>query len=82
MGLVVLNRKIKKTLALAFLIFSPVMIKAGWIEDKDGKTVIHVKVWSLPDPTSIAPDVLAEREVLRAFTDQFPETFASKYRAQ
>ena len=26
-------------------------LRAGWIEDAPGKTVIHVTLWSLPDPS-------------------------------
>lgn len=55
---------------------------AGYIEEKNGKTIIHVKAWSLPDPTDNKPNVIAEREVLRAFIKRFPDIFAKKYKAK
>lgn len=82
MGFFFLKQKIKKTLTLTFFFLLSLTIKAGWIEDKNDKTVIHVKAWSLPDPASIAPNVLADREVLKAFIDRFPEIFAKKYQAK
>jgi len=36
--------------ACLFLLSSP-PVQAGWIEDEDGGTTIHVKLWSMPDPT-------------------------------
>ena len=53
---------------------------AGYIEDADGKTIIHVKVFSLPDPSS--PDTSARGTVaaVRRFGERFPEIFAQKYR--
>ena len=56
--------------------------RAGWIEDRDGKTVIHVKAWSLPDPTRTDTATRAQAAVVRAFVEQFPATFAQRYRAR
>jgi ABC-type sugar transport system permease subunit len=54
---------------------------AGWIEDRDGKTVIHVRLFDLPDPAS--PDVASRAgvEAVEAFKKNFPGLFAAKYRA-
>ena len=55
---------------------------AGWIEDRDGKTVIHVRLFDLPDPAS--PDVASRAgvEAVEAFKKDFPRLFMSKYRAR
>jgi len=52
---------------------------AGWLEDRDGKTIIHVKAWSLPDPTLTDPAAKAKTEALKAFIKGFPATFAERY---
>ncbi|MDA0991859.1 MAG: extracellular solute-binding protein, partial [Verrucomicrobia bacterium] len=55
--------------------------QAGWIEDRpDGSTVIHVKSFSLPDPTRTDTATKAQVEVLNAFVQQFPRVFAEQYR--
>jgi multiple sugar transport system permease protein len=54
--------------------------KAGWIEDRDGKTIIHVKAWRLPDPTRTDTATKAKTTVLKAFVDGFPAQFAEHYR--
>ena len=53
---------------------------AGWVEDRDGKTVIHVKVWSLPDPTRTDTATRAQAAVLSTFVERFPALFAERYR--
>lgn len=57
----------------------------GYIEDKDGKTIIHVKAWDLPDAKSSAPNAIADYAVLKSFIAKFPEIFkkcyAAKYKA-
>ena len=55
---------------------------AGWIEERNGKTVIHVRVFDLPDPSS--PDVASRAgvEAVEAFKKDFPKVFAEKYRAR
>jgi len=52
----------------------------GYVEEKDGKTIIHVSAWALPDPTNPTPGVQAEVEVVKEFTRQFPKIFAERYR--
>ena len=54
---------------------------AGWIEDRpDGKTVIHVKAWSLPDPTRTDTATKAGTAVVKEFVSRFPAIFAAHYR--
>ena len=74
--------KLNYFLYLMFWFFIPHFAQAGWIEDKNGKTIIHVKPFALPDSTSVSPNVIAEREVMKAFIKRFPEIFAKKYRAK
>ena len=63
-------------LAVAFCATS----HAGWIEDRDGKTIIHVKAWSLPDPTRTDTGTKAATAVLQEFVARFPAIFAERYR--
>lgn len=57
--------------------------RAGWIEDReDGTTVIHVKVFRLPEPTDTRANVRADAAAARAFQERFPQIFAEKYRAK
>lgn len=51
----------------------------GWIEDRDGRTIIHLKVFELPDPTRTDASTRAEAAIVRAFTRRFPEIFAQRY---
>ncbi|MDD5697641.1 MAG: extracellular solute-binding protein [Victivallaceae bacterium] len=64
------------------LLLSASIVHAGYIEEKDGKTIIHVKVTYLPDPTSVATNVRADVEVVRQFRKEFPKIFARKYKAK
>ncbi len=59
-----------------------VRAEAGWIEDRPDRTVIHVKVFDLPDPTN--PDTANRAEVaaLQVFREAFPARFAAQYRAR
>ena len=52
----------------------------GWVEDVDGKTVIHLDVWTLPDPNN--PDTFTRAEVagVKRFKQRFPAIFAARYR--
>ncbi|MFA7184535.1 MAG: extracellular solute-binding protein [Victivallales bacterium] len=61
-------------------LFASMPAQAGYIEEKDGKTIIHVKLWTLPDPGDPAPNVRADVEVVRQFKKDFPKIFAKKYR--
>ena len=55
-------------------------LAAGWIEDAPGKTIIHLNVYSLPDPNN--PDTFTRAEVagVKRFKQRFPEIFAQRYR--
>ncbi|MBT3381001.1 MAG: extracellular solute-binding protein [Lentisphaerae bacterium] len=53
---------------------------AGYIENRDGKTIIHVKVFGLPDPSNPATHNRAEVAGVRAFRARFPQIFAERYR--
>ena len=72
-----LQRWLLATLALVALVAS---VRAGWIEDRDGKTIIHVKAWSLPDPTRTDTATKAGTAVVDAFVRDFPAIFAERYR--
>ena len=54
--------------------------RAGWVEDRDGKTVVHVTVFALPDPTNPLPANRADLAVVNEFKRRFAKTFAQKYR--
>ncbi|MDD5596891.1 MAG: extracellular solute-binding protein [Victivallaceae bacterium] len=55
---------------------------AGYIEEVNGKTIIHVKVCRLPDPTRTDAFNRAGCAAVKAFVEKFPEIFAKKYRAE
>jgi hypothetical protein len=52
----------------------------GYVEDRDGRTVIHVTVFGLPDPSNTDTFNRAEVAGVRAFKERFPEIFAQRYR--
>jgi len=65
---------------VVLLLVIPTVARAGWIEDADGKTIIHVTADQLPDPSRSGVNDRAEVEGVRAFVRRFPEIFAEKYR--
>ena len=68
-------------LLLALVPLCAVEVRAGgWVEDVDGKTVIHLDVWALPDPNN--PDTFTRAEVagVKRFKQRFTEIFAARYR--
>jgi multiple sugar transport system permease protein len=75
------KRVVSFTLAISFAIF-PFIADAGWIEDKDGKTIIHVKAWSLPDARDTATNKIADYAVLKSFIADFPQIFKERYAAK
>ena len=77
-----LLRSIRVLLPLMLFVFLPLLVNAGWIEDKEGKTIIHVKAWELPDPAKTDVANLANYAVYKEFIKRFPEIFAKKYRAK
>lgn len=77
------KRLLTLTVCLACLpVFFTPRARAGYIEEKDGKTIIHVKVANLPDPNKTDTVSRADVEVVKAFIRDFPEKFKEKYRAQ
>jgi len=55
-------------------------VSAGWIETLPDKTIIHVLVHTLPDPTDTSTANRADVAAVRAFRKRFPEIFAERYR--
>ena len=55
-------------------------VHAGWVEDFDGKTLIHLKVWLLPEPSRTDTFTRSEVTVVREFVRSFPAIFAERYR--
>ena len=53
---------------------------AGWVEDRQGRTVIHVRSDVLPDPSDPSTASQAESAAVEEFKRQFPRIFAEKYR--
>ena len=68
-------------LALSFVLLT-LACQAGWIEDKDDRTIIHVKLWALPDPTATDANSLSQVAVVKEFVRRFPDLFETKYRAK
>ena len=66
-------------LGLALLTIGP-RAMAGWVEDRDGRAIIHVRVFGLPDPANADTFNRAEVAGVRAFKARFPAIFAQKYR--
>jgi len=70
------------------LIYLPVLFcwlcvsaaQAGWIEDRDGKTIIHVKLFKLPDPSRTDTANRANVAAVKEFVRHFPSVFESRYR--
>lgn len=53
---------------------------AGWVENRDGKTVIHVKVHRIPTANAADVKVQADLKALDLFRERFPAIFAERYR--
>ena len=63
------------------LLAGPLTTRAGRIEEKeDGQTVIHLKLWNLPDPTRTDTGTLADDAAVKEFRRRFPKIFAERYR--
>ena len=65
-----------------FLTAVAISAQAGWIEDRDGKTIIHVKAFDLPDPSRTDPANRAAAAAVKEFVRRFPALFEQKYRAR
>ena len=76
-----LRRTIPLLFPLLFLacLFTSDEAEAGWIEDAPDKTIIHLNVWTLPDPNN--PDTFTRAEVagVNLFKQRFPNFFAERY---
>lgn len=67
---------------VAALALLPLAGWGGYIEDRDGRTVIHVRSDVLPDPSDPSTASQAEVAAVEEFKRQFPRIFAEKYRAR
>ena len=75
------NRAFKTGLIISLLLlFFGGRSYAGRIEDRDGKTVIHVKVFNLPDPSDPSTHIRAAVAGVKLFKKRFPEIFAERWR--
>jgi len=54
----------------------------GYVEDRGGQTVIHIRTDVLPDPSDPSTAAQAESAAVAEFKRQFPRLFAEKYRAR
>jgi len=63
-------------------LFVSTTARAGYIEEKDGKTIIHVTVSQLPNPSDPSTNARADVAVVRKFRKEFPKIFAEKYKAK
>ncbi|MBI3923631.1 MAG: extracellular solute-binding protein [Armatimonadetes bacterium] len=66
-------------LVLAGLLGTAGISHAGWVDERNGKTIIHVTVFGLPDPSN--PDTFNRGEVAAVsdFKKRFPRIFAERY---
>ena len=56
--------------------------RAGWIEAEDGKAVIHITLWELPDREFTDTATRADLAAIAEFGRRFPKIFARRYRAK
>lgn len=68
-------------LLIPILFFCALNVNGGYVENVKGKTVIHVKVYQLPDPGQMDGYNRSEVAAVKAFVKQFPEIFRKKYAA-
>ena len=52
----------------------------GRVEDRDGKTIIHVTIQRMPDPSDTRTNVRADMAAIREFKKRFGKIFADRYR--
>ena len=65
---------------LVGLLLAASSASAGRVEDADGKTIIHLTVYQLPDPSDTSTANRAELAGIREYVRRFPKIFAAKYR--
>lgn len=61
---------------------APARTGGGWIEDRGTGTVIHLKIFELPDPTRTDASTRSEAAIVRAFVKEFPRFFAERHAAK
>ena len=54
--------------------------RAGHIESRDGRTIIHIRSDVLPDPANPSTFAQAESAAVQEFKRRFPRIFAERYR--
>ncbi len=52
----------------------------GWVEDRDGRTIVHIVIQKMPDPYDNSTNVRADRAAIGVFKKRFGEIFARRYR--
>ena len=67
---------------LFLLFFITTSCYAVPIEQKNGKTIITLKVWNLPKPDSKSIHAKATLKALELFKQDFPKIFAKKYKTK
>ena len=70
----------RRTLSIAALALAAALpARAGWIEQQPDRTVVHLSLFSLPDPTRTDAPGRADAAVAREFVRRFPDLFAARY---
>ncbi|HOG50619.1 MAG TPA: extracellular solute-binding protein [Lentisphaeria bacterium] len=71
------------TLLCSSLMLSSLNTRAGEVRvTEDGRTIITVSCWSLPEPTRTDVNTRAEVAVVKEFIRRFPEIFQERYAAK
>lgn len=65
---------------IAFVFFLQPCLKAGRVEEKGDKTIIHVVAFGIPNPSRTDTASRADYACYRNFIDNYPKLFAQKYR--
>lgn len=66
--------------SISLLMVVSVSAHAGWIEDRaDGTTIVHLKLFDIPDPSDPSVNNRAECEVVKRFRERFPKIFAERW---
>ncbi len=73
-------RLIKSLLITLIISVFNTAVNAGYIEEKDGKTIIHITVSRMPNPDDPSIHNKAKLACLNLFKKRFPEIFKKKYR--
>ena len=65
------------------LLLSGLNTRAGEVQvTEDGKTIITVSCWSLPEPTRTDVNTRAEVAIVKEFIKRFPDVFQKRYAAK